>query len=98
MVCVVASSVTESTPSESVNAVDIGHVCLSVHHLIYLSRLPSSEVSQSLFRLSAAGGGREARVMIAGSTTHAFVEQILCRGDGVVSAACLSLHHRSRLL
>lgn len=36
--------------------------------------------------------------MIAGSTTHAFVEQILCRGDGVVSAACLSLHHRSRLL
>lgn len=98
MVCVVASSVTESTPSESVNAVDIGHVCLSVHHLIYLSRLPSSEVSQSLFRLSAAGGGREARVMISGSTTHAFVEQILCRGDGVVSAVCMSLHHRSRLL
>lgn len=30
MVCVVASSVTESTPSESVNAVDIGRVCLSV--------------------------------------------------------------------
>jgi hypothetical protein len=77
MVCIVASLVTESTPSESINAVGMHRACLSVcppfdllvkgflrrkcHRTCFVS--PQQEV-----------GEREACVITAVSTTHGFVE------------------------